>query len=79
MSLLQAQSRTCLARPGVVLAKDNYRKNFNSEWSKYRWQSTTSRTFIMNDVPQGVEVTESLLSDNQQTANFVAAFEKFPP
>lgn len=34
---------------------------------------------MMNDVPQGVEVTGSLLSDNQQTANFVAAFKKFPP
>lgn len=33
----------------------------------------------MNDVPQGGEVTWSLLSDNQQTANFVAAFEKSPP
>ncbi|MEY3235643.1 MAG: hypothetical protein RL230_2914 [Pseudomonadota bacterium] len=32
----------------------------------------------MNDVLQGVEVTGSLLSDNQQTANFVAAFENFP-
>lgn len=33
----------------------------------------------MNDVHEGVQVTGCLLSDNQQTANFGAAFEKFPP